>query len=54
MSRSRLAPLLQGLLRHSLEPVIPAKAGTHFDFAVASRRAAAEEQRQNGFRLSPE
>ncbi|WP_172437292.1 hypothetical protein [Lysobacter enzymogenes] len=31
--------------------VIPAKAGTHFDFASDF---SAQQQDQNGFRLSPE
>ncbi|MEH6421596.1 hypothetical protein [Pseudomonas sp. CGJS7] len=33
--------------------VIPAKAGIHFDLALA-RNSKEQRQRQNGFRLSPE
>ncbi|WMT01539.1 hypothetical protein RDV84_16315 [Lysobacter yananisis] len=34
---------------HRFKPVIPAKAGIHFDLPGASQK-----QQQNGFRLSPE
>jgi len=41
--------------RHPRFPVIPAKAGTHFDFAfVAVIAGARNSENQNGFRLSPE
>ncbi|MET4726634.1 hypothetical protein ABIE09_000405 [Lysobacter enzymogenes] len=41
--------------RHPRFSVIPAKAGTHFDFAFAAVIAGARNsENQNGFRLSPE